>query len=55
MVISKQQYLKLPDELKEHFTKGGGFKGMKVNDGRKASVDNPYQRGETIRKNIHPT
>ena len=35
--------------------KGGGFDGMKVNDGRKTAIDNPYQRGETVRKNIHPT
>ena len=26
-----------------------------INDGRKKSIDNPYQRGETPRKNIHPT
>jgi site-specific DNA-methyltransferase (adenine-specific) len=29
--------------------------GEKVNDGRDTPIDNPYQRGETIRKNIHPT
>jgi len=27
----------------------------KVNDGRKAFVDNAFQRGETLRKNVHPT
>lgn len=26
-----------------------------VNDGRKTSIDNPYQRGDTERLNIHPT
>lgn len=26
-----------------------------VNDGRKKSIDNAYQRGETERRNIHPT
>lgn len=26
-----------------------------VNDGRDVSIDNPYQRGETTRRNIHPT
>ena len=31
------------------------FKEMNVNDGRKKSVDNAFQRGETPRKNIHPT
>ena len=32
-----------------------GLEGQKVNDGRKTPIDNPFQRGETIRKNIHPT
>ncbi len=27
----------------------------KVNDGRIASMDTPFQRGETLRKNTHPT
>lgn len=27
----------------------------KVNDGRESEIDNPFQRGETKRKNIHPT
>ena len=27
----------------------------KVNDGRQTSIDNPFQRGETPRKNTHPT
>jgi site-specific DNA-methyltransferase (adenine-specific) len=27
----------------------------KVNDGRQTPIDNPYQRGETPRRNIHPT
>jgi site-specific DNA-methyltransferase (adenine-specific) len=26
-----------------------------VNDGRKTSIDNPYQRGDTQRRNTHPT
>lgn len=26
-----------------------------INDGRQKSIDNPYQRGETARRNIHPT
>ncbi len=26
-----------------------------VNDGRKKSIDNPFQRGKTLRKNTHPT
>jgi len=28
---------------------------QKVNDGRQTPVDNPFQRGETPRKNTHPT
>ena len=56
MVINKNQYDKLPDEYKQYFDrKVGGMGEYKVNDGRKAFVDNPYQRGETLRKNIHPT
>lgn len=27
----------------------------KVNDGRNTPIDNPFQRGETLRVNIHPT
>jgi DNA modification methylase len=26
-----------------------------INDGREKSIDNPFQRGKTLRKNIHPT
>jgi site-specific DNA-methyltransferase (adenine-specific) len=26
-----------------------------VNDGRNTPIDNPYQRGETLRQNLHPT
>ena len=29
--------------------------GQKVNDGRNTPIDNPFQRGETIRRNTHPT
>jgi len=31
------------------------FGDSKVDDGRDVSIDNPYQRGETTRRNIHPT
>ncbi len=31
------------------------FESKKVNDGRNTPIDNPYQRGETLRKNTHPT
>ena len=33
----------------------GDQSGKKVNDGRQTPIDNPYQRGETVRKNTHPT
>lgn len=56
MVINKNQYNKLPDEYKQYFErKVGGMGEYKVNDGRKTPIDNPFQRGETLRKNIHPT
>ena len=32
-----------------------GFKELKVNDGRQTPIDNAFQRGETPRKNTHPT
>lgn len=32
-----------------------GFDSFNVKDGRKALVDNPFQRGETLRTNTHPT
>lgn len=31
------------------------FADEKVNDGRNKPIDNAFQRGETLRKNIHPT
>ena len=31
------------------------FEEQIVSDGRAKSIDNPFQRGETLRKNIHPT
>jgi len=31
------------------------FGGAVVDDGRDIAIDNPYQRGETTRRNIHPT
>lgn len=32
-----------------------GFEAAKTNDGRKVEADNAYQRGATLRQNIHPT
>lgn len=31
------------------------FNEKNINDGRLTSIDNPFQRGDTLRKNIHPT
>lgn len=31
------------------------FDSRNVNDGRETSIDNPYQRGDTLRRNVHPT
>lgn len=31
------------------------FTPIKVNDGRETEIDNAFQRGETLRKNTHPT
>ena len=31
------------------------FKENTIDDGRNKSIDNPFQRGETLRKNTHPT
>ena len=32
-----------------------GFEASNVNDGRETSIDNAYQRGDTKRRNTHPT
>ena len=31
------------------------YEALQVNDGRDTPIDNAFQRGETLRKNIHPT
>jgi hypothetical protein len=31
------------------------FEPKTVNDGRKTDIDNPFQRGKTLRKNTHPS
>jgi len=48
-------FLYCPKPTKKEKNKGLTGKGKKVTDGRKAKVDQPSQRGETIRKNTHPT
>ena len=42
----------LPPYLSEFSKK---LEPHKVNDGRKTEIDNPFQRGESIRQNTHPT
>lgn len=32
-----------------------GFDSINTKDGRKTEIDNPFQRGETLRQNHHPT
>jgi len=48
-------YFFVPKPLKKEKNKGlQNEKGKKVRDGRKAYVDNPFQRGECLRKNTNP-
>lgn len=56
MILSKSQYDRLPENYKQHFIQNGGefFGEYTVNDGRKSPIDNPYQRGMSLRRNIHP-
>jgi len=44
---------KADTEERNKYLKGKPF--QKVNDGRDTPIDNAFQRGETMRKNIHPT
>ncbi len=43
------------DPLFCHLMDGDAFDEATVADGRKTPIDNPYQRGTTPRRNIHPT
>jgi len=50
------QFIITPKPSKSEKNKGlDNFIGKTISDGREKSVDNPYQRGETIRQNTHPT
>jgi len=50
------QFIITPQPSKSEKNEGlRQFIGDKVNDGRQTEIDNPYQRGETIRQNVHPT
>ena len=49
-------YLYEPKISKKEADEGlENFPDITVNDGRDKSIDNPYQRGETLRKNPHPS
>lgn len=49
------KYLINQDKYGGKFLTTGKLSPSKVNDGRKTEIDNPFQRGETVRQNIHPT
>ena len=48
-------FLYVPKASSEERSEGLNTKEQTVNDGRKKDIDNPFLRGETLRKNIHPT
>ena len=50
------QFIITPKASKSEKNKNlDSFTEKKVNDGRKTKIDNPFQRGEIMRKNTHPT
>lgn len=48
-------FLENSDEYGGKFPCSKKLEPHKVNDGRNTPIDNPFQRGETIRQNVHPT
>jgi DNA modification methylase len=49
-------FLNVPKASKAEKNAGlDGFEEKTVSDGRKSPIDNPFQRGVTLRKNDHPT
>ncbi len=53
-IIDTFPFIYVPKPSKSEKNKGlKELEGKKVNDGRKTEIDNPYQRGETVRKNTH--
>ena len=49
-------FLIVPKASKSEKNKGlDNREPIKVNDGRQTPIDNPFQRGETLRTNTHPT
>lgn len=54
--VEQSRYLYTPKASKKDRDEGlNEFESNKVNDGRQTPIDNPFQRGETPRKNTHPT
>ena len=54
--LEQRRYLYTPKASKKDRDEGlDTFNEEKVNDGRNTPIDNAFQRGETLRKNIHPT
>lgn len=52
----QKRYIYTPKASKKDRDEGlEGFEQQKVNDGRKKDADNAFQRGATLRHNIHPT
>ena len=54
--LEQRRYLYTPKASKKDRDEGlDNFEEEKVNDGRNTPIDNAFQRGETLRKNTHPT
>lgn len=52
----QKRYIYTPKTSKKDRDEGlEKFEQEKVNNGRQTPIDNPFQRGETPRKNTHPT
>lgn len=56
LLEEKPLFIYCPKPTVEEKERGlADFEPRTVNDGRQTEIDNPYQRGETSRKNTHPT
>jgi len=54
--FDQKRYIYTPKASKKDRDEGlDTFNQEKVNDGRNTPIDNAFQRGETLRKNTHPT
>lgn len=54
-IVKTFPFLIVPKASSSEKNKGLDKWISKVNDGRATPIDNPFQRGETVRKNLHPT